>query len=105
MYGAALGDPHRFANADARTGSLASPRLCTSQLVDCLGNAHISKVGSVELRDAIIWLGNAVALHHPDFAAYRRHLVETRGKKKMVPARHDHRGGSQPDVTDSAPAS
>jgi hypothetical protein len=40
----------------------------------------------VELREAIIGLGNAVALHHPDFAAYRRNLVETRRKKRIVAA-------------------
>lgn len=86
MYGAALGDPHRFTNADAAYRFAGLAPVLYESAGRRVGNAHISKVGSVELREAIIGLGNSVALHHPDFAAYRRRLVETRKKKKMVAA-------------------
>lgn len=82
-YGAALGDPWRFANADAayRYSGLA-PTIYESAGRRAAG-ARISKIGSVELRQAIIALGTSIALHHPDFAAYRRRLRES-GKKPMV---------------------
>jgi hypothetical protein len=35
------------------------------------------------LRQAIIALGTSIALHHPDFAAYKRRLVDA-GKKPIV---------------------
>ncbi|MER6074624.1 IS110 family transposase [Streptomyces sp. NPDC001817] len=81
-YGAALGDPHRFASADAawRYAGLAPTRY---ESAGRRGAARISKIGSVELRQAVITLGIGMALHHPDFAAYkRRHRAA--GKKPMV---------------------
>jgi transposase len=82
-YGAALGDPARFASADAayRYSGLApasyesAGRRATT--------VKISKVGSVELRQAMIALGIAITLHHPDFAAYKRRLLDA-GKKPIV---------------------
>jgi transposase len=82
-YGAALGDPARFANAGAAyrysgltpTSYESAGRRATT--------VRISKVGSVELRQAMIALGTSIALHHPDFAAYRRRLLDA-GKKPMV---------------------
>lgn len=82
-YGAALGDPARFANAGAayRYSGLAptsyesAGRRATT--------VRISKVGSVELRQAMIALGTGIALHHPDFAAYKRRLLDA-GKKPIV---------------------
>ncbi|WP_207783860.1 hypothetical protein [Micromonospora globispora] len=46
------------------------------------GKVYISKIGSVELRQAIIALGVGIALH-PDFAASKRRLIGA-GKKPMV---------------------
>jgi transposase len=43
----------------------------------------ISREGAVELRRAIITLGTGMALHEPDFVAYKRRLV-TGGKKPMI---------------------
>ncbi|MEV4515197.1 transposase [Dactylosporangium sp. NPDC049525] len=45
----------------------------------------ISKIGSVELRQAMIALGTGIALHHNDFAAYKRRMLDA-GKKPMVAA-------------------
>jgi transposase len=82
-YGAALGDAARFAGADAayRYAGLAPTSYESAGRRSSV--VHISKVGSVELRQAIIALGVGMALHHPDFAAYKRRLVQA-GKKPMV---------------------
>lgn len=82
-YGAALGDVHRFANADAayRHSGLAPTSYESAGRRS--GKVHISKVGSVELRQAIIALGTGITLHHPDFAAYKRRLINA-GKKPIV---------------------
>jgi transposase len=82
-YGAALGDSTRFANADAayRHSGLAPTAYESAGRRST--KVHISKVGSVELRQAIIALGVAISLHHPDFAAYKRRLVNG-GKKPIV---------------------
>jgi transposase len=82
-YGAALGDPTRFANADAayRYSGLAP---ASYQSAGRRSSAtRISKVGSVQLRQAMLALGTSVALHHPDFAAYRRRQLAA-GKKPIV---------------------
>lgn len=83
-YGAALGDPCRFRSADAawRYAGLAPT---SYESAGRHGTARISKIGSVELRRAVIALGAGVAQHHPDFAAYKRSLREA-GKKPMVAA-------------------
>jgi transposase len=84
-YGAALGDPSRFRNANAayRYSGLA-PTSYESAGRRATG-VHISKIGSVELRQAMLALGTGMALHHPDFAAYKKRL-RTAGKKPMVAA-------------------
>ncbi|WP_327249831.1 IS110 family transposase [Streptomyces sp. NBC_01320] len=81
-YGAALGDPHRFSSADAawRYAGLAPT---SYESAGHRGSARINKIGSVELRQAVITLGVCVAQHHPDFAAYKQRLREA-GKKPMV---------------------
>jgi transposase len=84
-YGAALGDPTRFANADAAyrysgltpTSYESAGRKATSQ--------RISKVGSVELRQAIITMGVMLSLRHPDFTAHKRRLLDS-GKRPIVAA-------------------
>jgi transposase len=83
-YGAALGDPHRFANAAAayRYSGLSPSSNDSSGRV---GKPTISREGSVELRHAILTLGQGLSLHHPDFAAYKRRLIAG-GKKPLVAA-------------------
>jgi transposase len=82
-YGAALGDASRFANADAayRHSGLAPTSYESAGRRS--STVRISKVGSIELRQAIIALGTGIALHHPDFGAYKRRLVDA-GKKPIV---------------------
>ena len=84
-YGAALGDPHRFRNADAayRYSGLA-PTSYESAGRRATG-VHISKIGSVELRQAMLALGTGLVLHHPDFAAYKQRQLDA-GKKPIVAA-------------------
>lgn len=82
-YGAALGDAHRFASADStyRHSGLAPTSYESAGRRS--SKVRISKVGSVELRQAIIALGTGITLHHPDFAAYKRRLVSD-AKKPIV---------------------
>jgi transposase len=82
-YGAALGDPARFADAGAAYRYSGLTPTSYESAGRRAAKVKISKVGSVELRRAIIALGAAVALHHPDFAAYKRRLIDT-GKKPMI---------------------
>jgi transposase len=84
-YGAALGDPQRFRNAGAayRYSGLA-PTSYESAGRRASG-VHISKIGSIELRQAMLVMGTGLALHHPDFAAYKQRL-RAAGKKPLVAA-------------------
>jgi transposase len=82
-YSAALGDASRFASADAayrHSGLAPTSYESAGRRSD---KVHISKIGSVELRQAIIALGIGITLHHPDFAAYKRRLIDA-GKKPIV---------------------
>lgn len=83
-YGAAIGDPHRFADAGAayRYSGL-SPS--SDESAGRAGKPGISREGSIALRHAILTLGQGLATHHPDFAAYKRKLI-ARGKKPLVAA-------------------
>lgn len=78
-YGAALGDPSRFATAAQvyRMSGLV-PRLYESAGRSRRGTP-ISREGKVELREAILELGKALRHGHPDFKAYAAGLKE-RGK-------------------------
>jgi transposase len=83
-YGAALGDPHRFANAaSAYRYSGLSPS--SNDSAGRYGKGGISREGSVALRHAILTMGQGLSLHHPDFAAYRQRL-STDGKPPRVAA-------------------
>lgn len=82
-YAAALGDAHRFANADAAYRHSGLAPTAYESAGRRSGTVRISKVGSVELRQAIIALGVGITLHHPDFAAYKRRHLDA-GKKPIV---------------------
>lgn len=84
-YGAALGDPWRFAHADAayRYSGLSPTSYESAGRRGT--RVRISKEGSVELRQAMIALGSGLSLHHPDFIAYKRRLLEA-GKRPMIAA-------------------
>ena len=74
-YGAALGDPRRFASADAayRIAGM-HPSTYDSAGRDRSGQ-KLSRRGSPELRAAIIELGRGLARRDPHFAAYRAALL------------------------------
>jgi len=84
-YGAALGDPNRFANPGQvyRLSGLV-PKLYESAGRRRAGT-RICREGKVELREAILELGMALRQGHPDFARYAREL-EARGKRPGVVA-------------------
>jgi transposase len=82
-YGAALGDPARFATAGAAYRYSGLAPTSYESAGKRAATVRISKVGSVELRQAMIALGIGIALHHPDFAAYKRRLLDA-GKKPIV---------------------
>jgi transposase len=84
-YSAALGDPGRFANADAayRFSGLAPTSYESAGRKG--SRVRVSKEGSVELRQAMLALGSSMAMHHPDFIDYRRRLLVS-GKKPLVAA-------------------
>jgi transposase len=84
-YGAAIGDPNRFPNAAAAYRASGLVPAEYSSAGRSRGGQHISREGSVELRTAIIELGQGLAGHDPDFAAYRRRL-RSNGKRPMVTA-------------------
>ncbi|HVF15108.1 MAG TPA: IS110 family transposase [Acidimicrobiales bacterium] len=84
-YGAGIGDPSRFPNAAAayRAAGLV-PALYESAGRSRSGQ-HISREGSVELRQAIIELGRGLSQHEADFRDYRRRLLDS-GKPASVAA-------------------
>lgn len=84
-YGAAIGDPSRFANAGAAYRASGLVPAEYSSAGRRRGGQHISREGSVELRSAIIELGRGLAGHDDDFATYRRRLRSS-GKRPAVAA-------------------
>jgi transposase len=84
-YGAALGDPHRFANAAAAYRFSGLVPTDYESAGRRRPGPHISREGSTELREAIIELGRGLAGHQPDFGAYKKHKL-AEGKKPSVAA-------------------
>jgi transposase len=86
-YGAAIGDPWRFPNAAAayRASGLVPTEYDSAGKKRRRGQ-HISREGSVLLREAIIELGKGLTGHHHDFAAYRRRLIDQDKKTPAVAA-------------------
>jgi transposase len=84
-YGAALGDPSRFRNADAAYRYSGLAPTSYESAGRRAATVRISKIGSVELRQAMLALGSGLVLHHPDFATYK-HRLRDAGKKPIVAA-------------------
>jgi transposase len=82
-YGAALGDPHRFRNADAAYRYSGLSPTSYESAGKRSNRVHITREGSVPLRHAIMTLGHGVRTHEPDFAHYYRRLVSS-GKPPLV---------------------
>jgi transposase len=90
-YGAGIGDPARFANA---AGAYRFAGLVPTSYQSA-GRArpgqHISREGSVELRQAVIELGRGLSQHDPDFVAYRRRLLDAHKAKSVAAVAVGHR--------------
>jgi transposase len=84
-YGSEIGDPWRFRSAEAayRFSGLVPASYDSARKVR--PGQHISREGSVELREAIIELGKGLSQFDPDFADYKRRLVSD-GKKRSIAA-------------------
>ena len=89
-YGAAIGDPARFANtAGAYRAAGLVPTMYSSARRARPGQ-HISREGSVELRSAIIELGRGLAQHDPDFR-HRARLLAANKSASVAAVRGRHR--------------
>jgi transposase len=70
-YGAALGDPARFANAEQAYRASGLVPASYESAGRARRGQGISREGNAELRTAIIELGRGLAQRDPDFARYR----------------------------------
>jgi transposase len=90
-YGAGIGDPARFANA---AGAYRAAGLVPTSYQSA-GRArpgqHISREGSVELRQAIIELGRGLSQHEADFVAYRHRLLDAHKPAAVAAVAVGHR--------------
>ena len=86
-YGAGIGDPWRFPDAAAayRASGLVPTQYDSAGRRRRRGQ-HISREGSVILREAIIELGKGLTGHDADFSAYRRRLIDEEKKTAAVAA-------------------
>ncbi len=86
-YGAGIGDPWRFPNAAAayRASGLVPTEYDSAGKKRRRGQ-HISREGSVILRDAIIELGKGLTGHDPDFAAGGGSSTKRRRLPRSPPA-------------------
>ena len=89
-YGAALGDPARFANADRAYRASGLVPASYESAGRARGGQGISREGNAELRAAIIELGRGLAQRDPNFAAYRASVSE-RMKPLMAAIAVGHR--------------
>ena len=74
-YGAALGDPGRFGNADQAYRASGLVPASYESAGRARRGQGISREGNAQLRDAIIELGRGLAQRDPDFARYRAGLT------------------------------
>jgi transposase len=74
-YGAALGDPARFANADQAYRASGLVPASYESAGRARRGQGISREGNAELRSAIIELGRGLAQRDPEFARYRASLA------------------------------
>jgi transposase len=89
-YGAALGDPDRFANADRAYRASGLVPASYESAGRARRGQGISREGNAELRTAIIELGRGLAQRDPDFARYRA-SVSARMKPLMAAIAVGHR--------------
>jgi transposase len=90
-YGAAIGDPARFANAAGAYRAAGLVPTMYSSAKRARPGQHISREGSVELRSAVIELGRGLAQHEPDFRAYRARLLAANKPASVAAVAVGHR--------------
>jgi transposase len=84
-YGAEIGDPWRFRNAESAYRFSGLVPATYESARKARPGQHISREGSVELREAILDLGKGLSQFDPEFASYKRRLI-SEGKKKSIAA-------------------
>src|SRR5487761_640256 len=90
-YGAGIGDPTRFPNAAAAYRAAGLVPTLYESAGRTRGRQHISREGSVELRQAIIELGRGLSQHDPDFKAYRQRLLNDKKEPAVAAVAVGHR--------------
>jgi transposase len=90
-YGAEIGDPCRFRNADAAYRFSGLVPTSYESAGKARSGQRITREGSVELREAILELGRGLAQHEPDFRAYRARLLAENKKKAVAAVAVGHR--------------
>lgn len=90
-YGAGIGDPARFPNAAAAYRAAGLVPALYQSAGRSRTRQHISREGSVELRQAIIELGRGLAQHDADFRDYRRRLLDARKPASVAAVAVGHR--------------
>jgi transposase len=90
-YGAGIGDPARFANAAGAYRAAGLVPTSYESARRARPGQHISREGPVELRQAIIELGRGLSQHDPDFAAYRRGLLDAKKPASVAAVAVGHR--------------
>ena len=90
-YGAGIGDPARFANSAGAYRSAGLVPTSYESARRARPGQHISREGSVELRQAIIELGRGLSQHDPDFAAYRHRLLDAKKPAGVAAVAVGHR--------------
>ena len=84
-YGAALGDPWRFASAGSAWRYSGLVPVEYESAGKKRPGMRISREGSTPLREAILEISKSLSDHHPEFKAYKRRKISD-GKKKTVAA-------------------
>jgi hypothetical protein len=90
-YGAGIGDPARFPNAAAAYRAAGLVPTMYESAGRSRSRQHISREGSVELRQAIIELGRGLSQHEADFRDYRRRLLDANKAASVAAVAVGHR--------------
>jgi transposase len=90
-YGAGIGDPARFPNAAAAYRAAGLVPTLYESAGRSRSRQHISREGSVELRQAIIELGRGLSQHEADFRDYRRRLLDANKAASVAAVAVGHR--------------
>jgi transposase len=90
-YGACIGDPARFPNAAAAYRAAGLVPTLYQSAGRSRPRQHISREGSVELRQAIIELGRGLSQHEADFRDYRRRLLDANKPASVAAVAVGHR--------------